>query len=142
MTAIVVDASMAAAWTLDDERSSVGERILEEVRGEFPVTPPLFWYEYRNVLIMKHRRGRLRREQIPDLIQRVRAIEIEEIKVDDHVWLCELAFQYDLSAYDATYLALALEVKGILATNDRRLARAALSAGIEIRTTLEEERLR
>jgi len=138
MKAVVVDASMAAAWTLDDERSAAGDRILEEVRTHFPVTLPLFWYEYRSVLLMRHRRKGLSRESITDLIKAVSAIGIEELKVDDHEAIFSLAFQYDLSAYDAAYLALAIELKGILATNDRQLVLAARAAGVDVRTTLDK----
>ena len=42
-----------------------------------------------------------------------------------------LARAYDLTAYDAVYLELALRERRSLATLDRKLARAAEDAGVE-----------
>ncbi len=43
-----------------------------------------------------------------------------------------LARLYNLTAYDATYLELAVRTKNTLATFDRKLATAARSAGLHI----------
>jgi len=56
---------------------------------------------------------------------------------DSHFYsLFLIARRHGLSAYDALYLALALELGAILATNDRQLVRAALAEGIELRSVL------
>ena len=44
----------------------------------------------------------------------------------------ELARRYGVSAYDASYLELAIRTGGPLATFDRNLAKAAETAGIEV----------
>jgi predicted nucleic acid-binding protein len=44
----------------------------------------------------------------------------------------ELAERHRLSVYDASYLYLAIDVNGSLATLDRALARAATSEGVEV----------
>jgi predicted nucleic acid-binding protein len=43
-----------------------------------------------------------------------------------------LARTYALTAYDATYLELALRRSAVLATFDRKLAAAARSAGVRV----------
>jgi len=42
MEAIVIDASMAAAWTLDDEKTERTDQILNEVKNSHPTIPSLF----------------------------------------------------------------------------------------------------
>ncbi|KXU37526.1 hypothetical protein AXK11_02190 [Cephaloticoccus primus] len=137
MRPIVIDASMAAAWTLDDEKSVAGERILHEVRAFLRITTTLFWHEYRSILIANQKRRRVSQERIPAMLREVRALEIAEYQLDDDEVIIALAFQYNLSAYDAAYLALALKENAILATNDKKLAQAALTCGLELRTVLD-----
>ena len=48
-----------------------------------------------------------------------------------------LAARRSLSGYDASYLALAIELALPLATNDRRLAAAARLEGVAVRGPLE-----
>jgi len=138
MKNIVIDASMAAGWTLDDERTETGDKILDEAKNSNLITPSLFWYEYRSILINNQKRGRLTKEKISILLKEVRALEIEEYIIDNDEAVVSLAFQYNLSAYDAVYLALAIQENAILATNDRKLAFAALTANIKLRTVLEK----
>jgi len=135
MKPIVIDASMVAAWTLDDEKTEKGDGILNEVKNGHPVTISLFWHEYRNILVSNQRRGRIAKEKIHSLLQEVRLLAIEELPLDDAL-VVSLAFQHNLSAYDAAYLALAISSNAILATNDRKLARAAIAAGLELRSAL------
>jgi len=137
MKNMVIDASMAAGWTLDDERSETGDKILDEAKNGYLITPSLFWYEYRSILVNNQKRGRLTEEKISLLLKEVRALEIEEYSLDNDEAIISLAFQYNLSAYDAAYLALAIQENVILATNDKKLASAALTANIKLRTVLE-----
>jgi len=134
MKPIVIDASMAAAWTLEDEKTEAGDRILDEVKVGNPITCTIFWHEYRSILIANQKRRRVSQERIPAMLREVRALEIAEYQLDDDEMIIALAFQYNLSAYDAAYLALALKENAILATNDKKLAEAALTCGLELRT--------
>jgi len=111
---IVIDASMAISWLMEDERTPAGDNILAELTTLTPISTPLLWHEVRNILVHNEKR-----EDASDTL------------------ICTLAFQYKLTAYDAAYLALALETRAILATNDRQLARAALAVNLELRTLLD-----
>jgi len=137
MKPIVIDPSMAAAWTLEDEKTDAGDKILNEAKIGNPITCTLFWYEYRSILLVNQRRGRVQKERIPAMLREVHALEIEERRLDDDQAVISLAFQHDLSAYDAAYLALALQENAILASNDRKLLRAAIASGLEVRTVLD-----
>jgi len=136
MRRMVIDASMAAAWALDDEKSAASEHILYESRHFSRITTSLFWHEFRNILVINQKRGRVARAEIPTLLSRIRSLGIEECGFDDDEWIVSLALQHALSAYDAAYLALAGQTHALLATNDRKLARAASASGIELRTVL------
>jgi len=137
MKTIVIDASMAASWVLKDEKSTLGDSILYEVTGLRRITTGVFWYEYRNILVSNKRRRRLTEEEMPACLAEIQLLKIEEYDLTDHQWIITLALKHNLSAYDAAYLALALQESAILGTNDRKLARGALLEGVELRTTLE-----
>jgi len=122
-----------------DERSDLADSILSEAEGLRRITSGVFWYEYRNVLVSNYKRNRLTEADIPKFLQEVEALEIEEYDLRNHVRIVSLAIKYKLSAYDAAYLALALQEGAILATNDRRLAQAAFAEGVELRTSLEKK---
>jgi len=84
--------------------------------------PYLLDAEMANVATKKHRQGL---SQIADdgmAEYQAMVIELHSIKVQDVV---SLALRYQLSAYDAAYLWLAVELKAPLATFDAKLATAA-----------------
>jgi len=141
MKRIVIDASMAATWTLDDEKTESGDRILDEVKQNHALTTSLFWHEYRNILVTNHRRGRLARNKVVILLDDNRALEIQEYPQTNDEMVISLALDHKLSAYDAAYLALAVQQNALLATNDVKLARAALAEGVEILTTLSRDQI-
>jgi len=137
MKPVVIDASMAVAWVLPDERSDLADSILREVEGLRRMTTALFWYEYRNILVSNYKRNRLTDKDVPKFLMEISALEIEEYSQSDHAWIISLAIKHRLSAYDAAYLALAVKEGAILATNDRRLVQAAFAEGVELCTALE-----
>jgi len=137
MKPMVIDASMAAAWVIDDEKTTSGNRILEESRILETITIPLFWYEIRNLLVMHEKRGRGARGSALALLHTLRKFAIKEQTGGDDAFIVNLTFQHHLSAYDAAYLALAISADAILATNDRKLAQAAIMSNVEVRSVLD-----
>ena len=84
--------------------------------------PYLLQAELANVAVKKHKQGLA---QIADdgLAQfQVMDIDLHPVKVQEVI---ALALRYQLSAYDASYLWLAAELKAPLATFDEKLATAA-----------------
>jgi len=135
---IVIDASVAASWVIEDEQSAAGQKLLESLKSDQfqPITVALFWDEFRNILVTSVRRGRLVAGTPLLRLQEIRKIGIQTRTMDDDALILNLATRYDLSAYDAAYLALALKHQSMLATNDRKLARAATRSGLVVRTAL------
>jgi len=139
MKIVIIDASMAANWQLDDEKNEKANQILEEVRDCHLIVPSIFWHEMRSIFIASEKRGRTTKAEILQLLENLRTLRIHEQEFNNDALILSLAFQYNLSAYDAAYLALAIQKNAILATNDQKLARAALVANIDLRTALNEK---
>jgi len=138
MKPFVIDASMAAAWELKDEKTAAAERILDEAQceGRSRFVPTIFWHEIRSIFLKKEKRGQLTPTESLSLLEDLRDLEPILRETGDDAQVMTLARKYELSAYDAAYLALTLELGAILATNDRRLVHAARIAGVELRTVL------
>ncbi len=129
----VVDISLAAAWILPDEASPEGDRLLDGLQGSGVATvPSLFWYEARSLLTTAERRGRIDLGAAALHMAVVRRLPIVDKGIGDDGRVLDLARSRNLSAYDATYLALALAERLPLATLDRRLAEAARAEGVTI----------
>lgn len=132
---LVLDASVAAAWLLPDESSDLADRVIARLGAEKAVVPPIFWLEVANILQVSTKRGRIdsaaRDASLHDLLalalgedldgQRARLIDI-----------AGLAAQFDLTAYDAAYLELAVREDATLVTLDDRLAAAGRSCGLAV----------
>lgn len=57
--ALVVDASLAAAWFLPDEQNDAADRVMAGLDNNPGRVPSLFWFEIRNLFVVAERRGRL-----------------------------------------------------------------------------------
>ena len=128
----VLDASMAATWMLPDEATPSANDILTRLETEEALSPTLLWFELRHVLINAERRGRLGAGETVSLMQTISAMPIVDAgRGNDHSIL-RLAGKHGISAYDASYLALALAERVMLATLDKRLAAAAHAEAIDV----------
>jgi predicted nucleic acid-binding protein len=72
-----------------------------------------------------------------DVLARLQQLFLAGVDIIDRGFIglvddVELAARYGLTVYDASYLALAIDLDGELATNDRALARAAESEGVTV----------
>ncbi|MBY3175743.1 type II toxin-antitoxin system VapC family toxin [Rhizobium leguminosarum] len=121
----VVDASVAAAWLLADEESRTAEEALSFLETEDALVPDLFWHEMRNILLTAERRKRISNEDVLACLMRLTSLPLRTVSSEDHLPILRLAGKYQLSAYDAAYLALAVAENISLATLDARLERAA-----------------
>ncbi|MBY5796835.1 type II toxin-antitoxin system VapC family toxin [Rhizobium leguminosarum] len=121
----VVDASVVAAWLLADEESRTAEEALSFLETEDALVPDLFWHEMRNILLTAERRKRISNEDVLACLMRLTSLPLRTVSSEDHLPILRLAGKYQLSAYDAAYLALAVAENISLATLDARLERAA-----------------
>lgn len=131
---VVLDNSAALGLLLPDER---GESSTTALMAQAPyvqfIAPALWRYEIANGLTMALRRGRI---QPSDLIWIYAEIKNLFIQVQDDAQdletLVAVAQKSGLTAYDAAYLELALRLNARLATNDKQLKAAALTAGVAV----------
>jgi len=131
----VVDNSIALAWCFEDEQTEAIMGLLDRVTDTGAVAPQLWPVEALNGLLTAERRGRISaavRQHLAGFLQAL------PIGIDDEtahrVWIAtaQLAEQHRLTAYDATYLELALRLGLPLATSDKPLIAAAQNAGVEL----------
>jgi predicted nucleic acid-binding protein len=119
MSATVVDASAVAAVFFDEPEAAP---VMASVRGAL-VAPGLLRYEMASICAT-----RLQREPKSArlTLQRYRLFNGLDIELVEPDWdaLPLLARQWDLTAYDAAYLQLALKRRAPLVTLDARLAAA------------------
>jgi predicted nucleic acid-binding protein len=122
---IVVDASVTIAWLFEDERSELAQRALTALETDEAIVPAIWPVEVQNVVLTAERRGRLT-IAAGELLARIRALRIHVVApvgIDASVY--DLAEKYELTAYDGSYLELAVRHECKLATLDKALARAA-----------------
>jgi len=121
----ILDASIAAAWFLPDEQNDAADELMDRLKLTTASIPSLFWFEIRNLFLMAERRGRLDVGDASLLMKQLRRFPLQNFDTVDDDAVFDLARRRELSAYDASYLALALQRQLPLATADRRLVSAA-----------------
>lgn len=134
----ILDASMALSWLLerkDPDEAALSVQALDIVRATGAMVPALWYPEVANSLLLAERQRVIAADQTASFLA---SLSIWEI-VQDSVLpaLCQaqvthLGRVYKLTAYDATYLELAMRRAATLATFDRKLAEAARSAGVRV----------
>jgi predicted nucleic acid-binding protein len=128
----VLDASFAASWFLPDEASLATNALLDRLVGSEALVPSLFRHEMRNLMLLAHRRGRLSRAKLRDIIAELGVAPFRDCGPGDDAEIVDLAIKHDLTAYDAAYLGLALRERLPLATLDRKLAAAARAENVAV----------
>lgn len=130
--ALVVDASVSAAWFLPDEATSYTEAALQAT-AECEVWVPALWLlEVGNLMLSAQRRRRITAAKRQELVAHAQAlrwrVDREPVAM---ITLDALAARHGLSAYGAAYLELALRRTLPLATLDEALQKATADAGVE-----------
>jgi predicted nucleic acid-binding protein len=119
--AFVIDASIAAAWFLDDEKSEIADALLERLENEVAYVPDLFWHEIRHLMIKAVRRKRATNEAALRHLKDVRELGLRDCGGGIDHMVFQLANAHGLSTYDSCYLSLALEMGCALYTLDKKL---------------------
>lgn len=131
----VLDCSMMMAWTFPDEATKQSAVLRDSLLEDYALVPTLWPIEVANVLLVATRRKRMRESDWPKLLADLTALPIE---VDDETSeraltdSLQVARRYDLSAYDAVYLELALRRKLPMATLDKGFKRVCRRAGVDV----------
>ena len=123
------------AWFFEDEASADADAVLQRVRDTGAIVPALWYWEVANVLIMASKRGRI---SSSDIAVRLHLLSALPIRIDENspgrVWHDTISFAqtHALTAYDASYLELAVRKSAELATLDKAMRKAASNAGIKL----------
>jgi predicted nucleic acid-binding protein len=131
--AFVLDASVAVAWVLSNQSTAYTRSIRVRAKREPYHVPAIFFAEVTNVLVTLQRRALLSEEgaaAASDVLGRLAPV-VHPLSLNVGK-LRELANRYRLTAYDAWYLALAMELRLPLACGDRPLKEALKSAGVKL----------
>lgn len=120
---ITVDASIVASWFLDDEQMplDVQEAIVE---GESAFAPANMPYEVAQALISAERQRRFKPERYARVAEVLQRLNIQ-LRHAPFAHVVEISKKHSISAYDAAYVAVAIETGAPLATNDAGQSAAA-----------------
>jgi predicted nucleic acid-binding protein len=131
--AFVLDSSVTVAWHFEDESDAYADAVGDALVLKAAVVPSLWPLEVANALLVGERRQRTTEAKVSQFLTLLRALPIrvdEETTVRAWHDTLHLARARALSAYDASYLELALRRGLPLATLDDRLKGAAAAVGV------------
>lgn len=135
MTAVVVDASLTAAWCFEDEETKYARDILRRAERIQFVVPAIWPLEMVNVLLVNERRKRITPAETARAVTLFNELSIQvdaPHSLQPFGATLLLARAHSLSSYDACYLELALREGLPLATLDEPMRRAARGAGVQL----------
>lgn len=130
---LVLDCSVTMSWLFADEADEATDALLHSVAEQGALVPSLWHLEVANVLLLAQRQGRISAAQITQCTTLLEQLPITvDAKTNGHGFreVLSCASTYMLSAYNASYLELAMRRALPLATTDEYLVRAAGKAGV------------
>jgi predicted nucleic acid-binding protein len=128
----VVDASILAAWFLNEKTDPRVEAAFDTVTRVETRAPILLYYELRNALLVSERRNRITEAMSAAFLRDLALLPIRLELLAEDASLMTLARKRKLTAYDAAYLELAKREALPLATLDRALEKAAVAEGVAL----------
>ncbi len=132
---LVLDASVAAAWAFEDETTPYTDRVLAMLDHDTAQVPAIWALQVANAMLAAERRHRI---QLADTVRfailiRALTIEVDDMRLERAMGaVLNLAREHALSAYDASYLELAMREGLPLATQDDGLRAAARQVGVPL----------
>lgn len=131
---IVVDVNIIAYLLISGEKT-VDARALYKLDPNWSV-PDLWRDEFLNILATYIRQGGIDLESAGELWQSAVDLFAANEHIADPLMALELAYRHQLSAYDAQYLAVAVELGVKLVTEDRALRRSVPQNSVTMREFL------
>jgi predicted nucleic acid-binding protein len=128
---IVLDCSYALAMVMPDERRPAS---LAQVASGPVFVPPIWPYEVANAFRSAVRRGRVVESEVIGMCAALETLHIAVAQAEDQSVRRRYlsAMTRGLTAYDASYVELALQRGAALATMDRGLCETARAAGLAV----------
>lgn len=127
---------MTLCWLFEDQATAYTDSILDRLANEDDAITPIIWpLEVANVIAVSERRKLIRPAQSAAFLEELGHLPIQVERVnDDRAFgsILECARRYRLSAYDASYLYLAMRESLPLSTVDNALRVAARAAGVVV----------
>lgn len=123
------------AWFLDDKSNAYADAVLDLLATAEALVPAIWALEVTNVLLVAERRKRLTEAESFRIVKLLRDLPITmDHNTPDRITdqILPVARRLGLSAYDATYLELAMREGAALATIDEGLKKAARKIGVRI----------
>ena len=129
MNSFVLDASLALEWfTVGARPETLAKRSLLDDR--VAIVPHLWRFEVVNVLTTWQRRGDVTPADCSIILQDIMQLPFATADEGDPEMVIASALMHNLSAYDATYLRLAVVSGAPIATLDSALMKAAQKIGV------------
>jgi predicted nucleic acid-binding protein len=129
---------MALAWLIaraDRTDAALADRAFDRVSA-YGAEVPAFWFaEVANALLMFERARKLTEQDASSYLADISLLAITQDELpcaSRQSRVLDLGRIHGLSAYQATYLELAMRRATVLATFDRKLADAARAAGVRV----------
>ena len=121
---LVLDASVIVKWYSEEEDTEKALQIRDLfLKNKFNImVPDLMFYEIANVV--RYARGMVDKEK-EAILDNIVLLNLEVVSVSRHnlVKSLSLALKYDITVYDAVYLAISSEKKVVYVTADKNLKR-------------------
>ncbi|MCG2814906.1 MAG: type II toxin-antitoxin system VapC family toxin [Candidatus Aminicenantes bacterium] len=131
----MVDNSVVMSWCFKDEAKYYSESILDRLTESTAYVPSIWPIEVVNVLLVAERKkiiGRAEGVRFLELLLQLPIRVEHETPAILMQSLYTLAEEHGLSSYDASYLDLAMK-KGLpLATQDKKLRKAAVKMNVPL----------
>jgi len=137
MAAIVVDASVMVALYVEEPLSALARAALLRAReaGDDLHAPDLLLIECANAFWKRVGRGELARDSAMTAITELSTLEdLDRHPMDGQLVppALSLAIAHSLTAYDAAYAALAVQLGGTVLSGDGRFVERASQAGLPV----------
>lgn len=132
---LVIDSSISIAWCFPDEQDDYSQAVLAALASTQAFVPYLWHLEVANTLLVGERRKRSTQANTVTWLGYLSSLPISaDLETNNHAFgnTLNLARAYNLSAYDASYLELALRLCLPLATLDDKLKVAAAAVGVPL----------
>lgn len=133
---LVVDASVAVKVFVQEELSREAEALLQRFEDDPPArfyVPPHFFSECTNIFWKYVRRFGYPREAAREDLASLSDLPFLVVDLSSPLGSLDLAIEFDITAYDAGYAALARELSVPLVTADQRLIRKLEKSDCDLR---------